>query len=130
MQLLLSDLLDFYETVHICSTLPADVHEGIWLLCVQNLKGEIKSEVREQINSKVAEWREEGKAEIVPGVSVLFDLFKDILGVVSNYLEFASSNFPLQLSVQSVPITSKVVSLNPAHGEVYSIQQLCDKVCQ
>lgn len=31
--------------------------------------GEIKSEVREQINSKVAEWREEGKAEIVPGVS-------------------------------------------------------------
>ena len=31
--------------------------------------GEIKMEVREQINSKVAEWREEGKAEIVPGVS-------------------------------------------------------------
>lgn len=31
--------------------------------------GEIKSEVREQINAKVAEWREEGKAEIIPGVS-------------------------------------------------------------
>jgi RuvB-like protein 2 len=30
--------------------------------------GEIKSEVREQIDSKVAEWREEGKADIVPGV--------------------------------------------------------------
>jgi len=30
--------------------------------------GEIKSEVREQIDMKVAEWREEGKAEIVPGV--------------------------------------------------------------
>lgn len=30
--------------------------------------GEIKSEVREQINSKVAEWRGEGKAEIIPGV--------------------------------------------------------------
>merc|ERR1711907_90078 len=30
--------------------------------------GEIKSEVREQIDGKVAEWREEGKAEIVPGV--------------------------------------------------------------
>ncbi|XP_048242267.1 ruvB-like 2 [Haliotis cracherodii] len=30
--------------------------------------GEIKAEVREQINSKVAEWREEGKAEVVPGV--------------------------------------------------------------
>ena len=31
-QLLLSDLLDFYETLHICSTLPADMHVGIWLL--------------------------------------------------------------------------------------------------
>ncbi|KAF9364586.1 RuvB-like 2 [Mortierella sp. NVP85] len=30
--------------------------------------GEIKSEVRDQINQKVGEWREEGKAEIVPGV--------------------------------------------------------------
>eukprot|EP00873_Tetraselmis_striata_P025482 jgi/Tetstr1/445746/TSEL_033394.t1 len=30
--------------------------------------GEIRHEVREQIDMKVAEWREEGKAEIVPGV--------------------------------------------------------------
>jgi RuvB-like protein 2 len=30
--------------------------------------GEIKPEVRDQINNKVAEWREEGKADIVPGV--------------------------------------------------------------
>ncbi|KAL9831830.1 putative DNA helicase [Arabidopsis thaliana] len=30
--------------------------------------GEIRSETREQIDTKVAEWREEGKAEIVPGV--------------------------------------------------------------
>jgi hypothetical protein len=28
----------------------------------------------------------------------------------------------LQVLVQSVPITTKVVSLNPVHGEVYSIQ--------
>ena len=34
--------------------------------------GEIKSEVREQINTKVAEWREEGKADIVPGVTNFF----------------------------------------------------------
>jgi len=33
--------------------------------------GEIRSEVREQIDMKVAEWREEGKAEIVPGASGL-----------------------------------------------------------
>lgn len=32
--------------------------------------GEIKGEVRDQINTKVAEWREEGKAEIVPGVGL------------------------------------------------------------
>ena len=28
----------------------------------------------------------------------------------------------IQLHVQSVPITTNVVSSNPAHGEVYSIQ--------
>ena len=28
----------------------------------------------------------------------------------------------LQLAVQSVPNTTKVTSLNPIHGEVYSIQ--------
>jgi RuvB-like protein 2 len=30
--------------------------------------GEIRSEVRDQINTKVGEWKEEGKADIVPGV--------------------------------------------------------------
>lgn len=30
--------------------------------------GEIKPEIRDQINTKVTEWREEGKAEIIPGV--------------------------------------------------------------
>ncbi|KAI9814039.1 MAG: RuvB-like protein 2 [Pycnora praestabilis] len=33
--------------------------------------GEIRSEVRDQINTKVGEWKEEGKAEIVPGVLFL-----------------------------------------------------------
>ena len=31
-QLFLNDLLDLYETLHICSTLPTHVHEEIWLL--------------------------------------------------------------------------------------------------
>jgi RuvB-like protein 2 len=30
--------------------------------------GEIRSEIRDQINTKVAEWKEEGKATILPGV--------------------------------------------------------------
>jgi len=33
----------------------------------------------------------------------------------------------LYLPVQSVPITTKVVSLNPAHGVVYLIQQYVTK---
>ena len=40
------------------------------IVIVSGDTGEIKTEVREQINTKVAEWREEGKAEIVPGVSI------------------------------------------------------------
>lgn len=39
-----------------------------YLVCVVGDTGEIKGEVRDQINAKVSEWREEGKAEIVPGV--------------------------------------------------------------
>jgi len=36
----------------------------------------------------------------------------------------------LHIPVQSVPITTKVVSWNPAHGEVYSIQHYLIKfVC-
>jgi hypothetical protein len=33
----------------------------------------------------------------------------------------------LQLPVQSVPITTKVVSSNPVHGDVYSIQHYKNK---
>jgi hypothetical protein len=34
----------------------------------------------------------------------------------------------LQLPVQSLSITTKVVSLNPSHGEVYSIQRYVIKI--
>jgi hypothetical protein len=34
----------------------------------------------------------------------------------------------LQLTVQSVPITSKVVSMNPTHVEVYLIQHYVIKI--
>ena len=34
------------------------------------------------------------------------------------------------ITTLSVPITTNVVSLNPAHGEVYSIQHYVIKVCQ
>ena len=42
-------------------------HEG-FLALFSGDTGEIRSEIRDQINTKVGEWKEEGKAEIVPGV--------------------------------------------------------------
>lgn len=59
------------EVVHTVSLHEIDVinsrAQGFLALFAGDI-GEIKAEVREQINTKVAEWREEGKAEIVPGV--------------------------------------------------------------
>ena len=59
------------EVVHTVSLHEIDVinsrQQGFLALFSGDI-GEIKTEVREQIDNKVAEWREEGKAEIVPGV--------------------------------------------------------------
>jgi len=59
------------EVVHVVSLHEVDVinsrQQGFLALFAGDT-GEIKPEVREQIDTKVAEWREEGKAEIVPGV--------------------------------------------------------------
>ena len=49
-----------------------------------------------------------------------FDINKNTFLCLFPYLGPSWSD--LQLPVQSVPITTKVVSLNPVHGEVYSIQ--------
>jgi len=59
------------EVVHTVSLHEIDVinsrQQGFLALFTGDT-GEIKSEVREQIDAKVAEWREEGRATIVPGV--------------------------------------------------------------
>lgn len=59
------------EVVHTVSLHEIDVinsrSQGFMALFAGDI-GEIKPEVREQIDQKVAEWREEGRAEIVPGV--------------------------------------------------------------
>ena len=59
------------EVVHTVSLLEIDVinsrAQGFLALFAGDT-GEIKPEVREQIDAKVAEWREEGRATIVPGV--------------------------------------------------------------
>merc|ERR1711871_1215122 len=59
------------EVVHTVSLHEIDVinsrQQGFLALFAGDT-GEIKPEVREQIDTKVAEWREEGKATIIPGV--------------------------------------------------------------
>ena len=59
------------EVVHTVSLHEVDVinsrQQGFLALFAGDT-GEIKPEVREQIDTKVAEWREEGKATVVPGV--------------------------------------------------------------
>lgn len=59
------------EVVHTVTLHEIDVinsrQQGFWALFSGDT-GEIKPEVREQIDQRVAGWREEGKADIVPGV--------------------------------------------------------------
>ncbi|KAJ7721686.1 TIP49 C-terminus-domain-containing protein [Mycena olivaceomarginata] len=50
------------------------VHTGPSLALFAGDTGEIKPELRNQINTKVVEWREEGKAEIIPGVLFIDDV--------------------------------------------------------
>ena len=59
------------EVVHTVSLHEIDVinsRQQGFLALFSGDTGEIKSEIRDQIDSKVAEWREEGRATIVPGV--------------------------------------------------------------
>ncbi|CAG9463519.1 unnamed protein product [Pedinophyceae sp. YPF-701] len=59
------------EVVHVVTLHEIDVINSRaqgFLALFSGDTGEIRAEVREQIDAKVAEWREEGKAEIVPGV--------------------------------------------------------------
>lgn len=59
------------EVVHVVTLHEIDVINSRaqgFLALFSGDTGEIRSEVREQIDLKVAQWREEGKAEIVPGV--------------------------------------------------------------
>ncbi|KAK9312857.1 TIP49 C-terminus-domain-containing protein [Lipomyces starkeyi] len=59
------------ETVHTVSLHEIDVINSRtqgFLALFSGDTGEIRSEVRDQINAKVGEWKEEGKAEICPGV--------------------------------------------------------------
>lgn len=65
------ELLKKKEVVHTVSLHEIDVinsRQQGFLALFSGDTGEIKQEVRDSINTKVAEWKETGKAEIVPGV--------------------------------------------------------------
>src|SRR5271156_2431268 len=65
------DLQKRREIVHTVSLHEIDVINSRtqgFLALFSGDTGEIRSEVRDQINTKVEEWKEEGKAEIIPGV--------------------------------------------------------------
>lgn len=76
--------------------------------------GEIKSEVRDQINSKVAEWREEGKAEIVPGV-----LFIDEVHMLDIEC-FAFLNRALESSMAPILIMATNRGITTIRGTKYA----------
>ncbi|KAF3661166.1 RuvB-like 2 [Capsicum annuum] len=64
-------LLSIDSCTSICSTFAkphiVGLHLGFLALFIGDT-GEIRAELREQIDTEDAEWREEGKAEIMPGV--------------------------------------------------------------
>lgn len=65
------ELMKRKEVVHTVSLHEIDVinsRQQGFLALFSGDTGEIKSEVREQIDQKVNEWREEGRATIIPGV--------------------------------------------------------------
>jgi len=69
--------------------------------------GEIKPEVREQIDSKVIEWREEGKSEIVPGVLFIDEVHMldiECFSFLNRALESATS--PIVIMATNRGITS------------------------
>ncbi|CAH0772161.1 unnamed protein product [Bemisia tabaci] len=76
--------------------------------------GEIKSEVRDQINAKVSEWREEGKAEIVPGV-----LFIDEVHMLDIEC-FSFLNRALEDEMAPVVITATNRGITRIRGTSYS----------
>lgn len=72
--------------------------------------GEIRSEVRDQINTKVAEWKEEGKAEIVPGV-----LFIDEVNMLDIEI-FTYLNRALEASIAPIVVLASNRGLTTVRG--------------
>lgn len=80
--------------------------------------GEIKCEVREQIDTKVAEWREEGKAEIVPGVLFIDEVHMldiECFSFLNRALESPSSPIVIMATNRGI-ITIRGTDYKSPHG--------------
>ncbi|CAG8438262.1 8894_t:CDS:10 [Diversispora eburnea] len=89
-QFILCELQKRREVVHTVSLHEIDVINSRtqgFLALFSGDTGEIKSEIRDQINTKVTEWREEGKAEIIPGVSYFHMLDIECFSFLNRALE-------------------------------------------
>ena len=79
--------------------------------------GEIKPEVRDQINSKVSDWREEGKAEIAPGVLFIDEVHMldiECFSFLNRFVKYfidPNLNRALQSTYESLIFTKKVKTL-------------------
>jgi RuvB-like protein 2 len=86
--------------------------------------GEIKSEVREQIDMKVAEWRQEGKADIVPGV-----LFIDEVHMLDiECFSFLNRALETDMAPILIMATNRCVGV-PSPRCVYMCVYVCVCVC-
>ncbi|KAM9934949.1 hypothetical protein OXX80_005470 [Metschnikowia pulcherrima] len=104
------------EVVHTVSLHEIDVinsRQQGFLALFSGDTGEIRSEVRDQINTKVAEWREEGKAEIVPGV-----LFVDEVHMLDIEC-FSFINRALEDDFAPIVVMATNRGVSPARGTNY-----------
>lgn len=81
--------------------------------------GEIRPEVRQQINTKISEWKEEGKAEIVPGVLFIDEvhmLDMECFSFVNRALESDLAPIVIMATNRGMSPTRGAGGLRSAHG--------------
>uniref|UniRef100_A0A915MAB6 RuvB-like helicase n=1 Tax=Meloidogyne javanica TaxID=6303 RepID=A0A915MAB6_MELJA len=89
--------------------------------------GEIRGEVREQINKKVIEWREENKAQIIPGVLFVDEVHMldlECFSFLNRYIE--SDLSPILVMATNRGITNiRGTSLGSPHGIPLDLLDRC-----
>ncbi|KAL3097999.1 hypothetical protein niasHT_027544 [Heterodera trifolii] len=109
------------ETVNTISLHDIDVinsRSSGYLAVFSGDTGEIKSEVREQIDKKVMEWREENKAQIIPGVLFvdevhMFDL--ECFSFINRYIESDLSPILVMATNRGI-VNIRGTSVESPHG--------------